>query len=209
MNSHDDAESVSSNNETLSSDCSDTPLSESLFDENTVKYHMSLLPSTHREATTESTERAPIASSHVLNEDNKITQYGLLGGSTHALSSTSPDQPPFYLDEDPRLFFNITHPSRIFIYDSQGSGKSHTLSCLLENCLIPSKAGRLANPLTAVVFHYDMFTSDEPGYPCEAVSLSWALALQIILWREKIALRLATVTMSDRRGLMESWIGFE
>jgi hypothetical protein len=75
-------------------------------------------------------------------------------------------------DEDPRLFFNVTSPSSTFICGSQGSGKSHTLSCILENCLIPSKAVRLPNPLTGVVFHYDAFISDTTGSPCEAAFLS-------------------------------------
>ncbi|EHA25334.1 hypothetical protein ASPNIDRAFT_186153, partial [Aspergillus niger ATCC 1015] len=60
----------------------------------------------------------------------------------------------------------------VFICGSQGSGKSHTLSCLLENCLIQSKAGRLPNPLTGLVFHCDTFFSDVTGSPCEAAFLS-------------------------------------
>ncbi|KAE8143451.1 hypothetical protein BDV38DRAFT_267355 [Aspergillus pseudotamarii] len=74
--------------------------------------------------------------------------------------------------EDPRLLFNVSHPSSIFICGSQGSGKSHTLSCLLETCLISSKVGRLPNPLTGLVFHYDTFISDTVGSPCEAAFLS-------------------------------------
>ncbi|KAL2841779.1 hypothetical protein BJX68DRAFT_257965 [Aspergillus pseudodeflectus] len=74
---------------------------------------------------------------------------------------------------DPRLFFNITPPSSTFICGSQGLGKSHTLSCMLEACLIPSsKLGRLPNPLTGVVFHYDTFISDVPGQPCDAAYLA-------------------------------------
>jgi hypothetical protein len=73
----------------------------------------------------------------------------------------------------PRLFFNITPPSSTFICGSQDSGKSHTLSCMLEACLIPSsKLGRLPNPLTGVVFHYDTFISDVKGQPCEAAYLA-------------------------------------
>jgi hypothetical protein len=46
------------------------------------------------------------------------------------------------------------------------------LSCILEGCLIPSQAGRLLNPLTAVVFHYDTFICDNGGSPCEAAFLA-------------------------------------
>lgn len=67
----------------------------------------------------------------------------------------------------------MTAPSSIFICGSQGSGKSHTLSCLLESCLIPEpRLGRLPNPLTAIVFHYDTFVSDTGGTPCEAAYLA-------------------------------------
>jgi hypothetical protein len=72
---------------------------------------------------------------------------------------------------DPRLFFNVTAPSSTFICGSQGSGKSHTRSCLLEGCLIPSDAGKLPKALTGLVFHYDTFISDDGGSPCEAAFL--------------------------------------
>ncbi|OJJ03035.1 hypothetical protein ASPVEDRAFT_29570 [Aspergillus versicolor CBS 583.65] len=74
--------------------------------------------------------------------------------------------------EDPRLFFNVASPSSTFICGSQGSGKSHTLSCMLEGCLIPSRAGKLHKPMAGVVFHYDTFISDSGGSPCEAAFLA-------------------------------------
>ncbi|PYI24949.1 hypothetical protein BP00DRAFT_441139 [Aspergillus indologenus CBS 114.80] len=70
------------------------------------------------------------------------------------------------------MFFNISPPSSTFVCGAQGSGKSHTLSCILENCLITSKAGNLPDPLTGLVFHYDAFISDRMGSPCEAAFLS-------------------------------------
>ncbi len=73
---------------------------------------------------------------------------------------------------DPRLYQNITVSASVFNCGSQGSGKSHTLGCMLENCLIPSGANRLPRPLTGIVFHYDSFTSDAGGAPCEAAYLS-------------------------------------
>ncbi|KAM0126316.1 hypothetical protein ACHAO1_010128 [Botrytis cinerea] len=96
-------------------------------------------------------------------------QYGLLGGLSGKLcrkTTVSND------DQDPRIFFNIASPSSTFICGSQGSGKSHTLACLLENCLFNSKASKLVNPLTGLVFHYDTFISDTGGSPCEAAFLS-------------------------------------
>ena len=98
------------------------------------------------------------------------TQYGLLGG-TLPLQSPS-DGRPEIVDRESRLFSNTTAPSSTFICGSQGSGKSHTLSCLLENYLSASGAAVLPNPLTAIVFHYDTFISDDGGSPCEAAYLS-------------------------------------
>lgn len=94
-----------------------------------------------------------------------FSQYGLLGGclADDIYGSAS---------SDPRLFWNITAPSSFFICGSQGSGKSYTLSCLLENALAQCKASVLPRPLAAIVFHYDAFISATGGSPCEVASLS-------------------------------------
>ncbi|KAJ7639335.1 hypothetical protein FB45DRAFT_740491 [Roridomyces roridus] len=69
-----------------------------------------------------------------------------------------------------RLYFNTNAPNSAIVCGVQGSGKSHTLSCLLECGLIPdSRVGQLPDPLSALVFHFD--TSDL-GRPCEATFLS-------------------------------------
>ncbi|KAH9427500.1 hypothetical protein MCOR02_012130 [Pyricularia oryzae] len=94
-----------------------------------------------------------------------FTQYGLLGGIIS--DGWGPEAPV-----DPRIFYNIAAPSSVFICGSQGSGKSHTLSCLLENCLIQSCANVLPRPLTGILFHYDTFMSDNGGEPCEAAYLA-------------------------------------
>jgi hypothetical protein len=100
-----------------------------------------------------------------------FTQYGLLAGVIPDAEGNKP--------ADPRLFINVAAPSSVFICGSQGSGKSHTLSCLLENCLIPSAAGRLPRPLTGLVFHYDTFISDVGGSPCEVAYLSSCHNVQV------------------------------
>ena len=59
------------------------------------------------------------------------------------------------------LFVNTNIPLSAFICGVQGSGKSHTTACLLENWLIKSKSlGHLAKPLSALVFHYSELTSN-------------------------------------------------
>jgi hypothetical protein len=74
--------------------------------------------------------------------------------------------------DDRLIYFNISSPSSTFICGSQGSGKSYTLSCMLENALFASKASVLPRPLTALVFHYDTFSSGHGGTPCEAACLA-------------------------------------
>ncbi|KAI0460568.1 hypothetical protein F5B21DRAFT_13620 [Xylaria acuta] len=92
-----------------------------------------------------------------------FSQYGLLAGDIQNLQTSS---------EDPRVFYNVATPSSVFICGSQGSGKSHSLSCILENCLIQSETlGRLPRPLTGIVFHYDDYASDSHVAPCEAAYL--------------------------------------
>ncbi len=105
-------------------------------------------------------------------------QYGLLAGrivssSERTSGSVTRKGEPMYLAvQDPRIFLNVGAPWSVFICGSQGGGKSHSLSCLLENCLIPNvSATQLPTPLTGLVFHYDSFTSAVGGQACEAAYL--------------------------------------
>ncbi|KAI1388151.1 uncharacterized protein F4822DRAFT_303706 [Hypoxylon trugodes] len=101
-----------------------------------------------------------------------FSQYALFAGEAHRLQHASVG--------DPRIFYNVSTPSSIFICGSQGSGKSHSLSCMLENCLIPSsRLGRLPSPLTGIVFHYDTFNSESGGTPCEAAYLASNLDVKV------------------------------
>ncbi|KAK4039586.1 hypothetical protein C8A01DRAFT_46994 [Parachaetomium inaequale] len=104
-------------------------------------------------------------------EQQPFSQYGLLAGD---LTGSTDDG-----GSDPRIFWNIAAPSSFFICGSQGSGKSHTLSCLLENALAPCKANVLPRPLTGIVFHYDTFISDSGGSPCEVAWLSSNPAIKV------------------------------
>jgi len=144
-------------------------------------YHLRLLRGAGQYESQEVTT-SPVFTTRVLDHAGRcisggsspFSQYGLLAGESDMLkedkdsgeaASSSPTQ-------DPRIFFNVEAPSSTFICGSQGSGKSHTLSCILENCLMSSDAGKLPRPLTALVFHYDTFISDDGGTPCEATFLS-------------------------------------
>lgn len=145
-------------------------------------YHLSLLRPGYTQESLQEVTTAPIFTMPVLEHAETIVdgkslpefpQYGLLAGLADALRENSKSGGPGHAYvQDPRIFFNVAAPSSTFICGSQGSGKSHTLSCLLENCLIPSDANKLPRPLTGLVFHYDTFISDVGGSPCEAAFLS-------------------------------------
>ena len=76
--------------------------------------------------------------------------------------------------EDKRLFVNMNAPWSAFICGSQGSGKSYTLSCMLEAALWQPRLGNLPKPLAAMVFHYDKFNGCSSSQICEAAYLSSA-----------------------------------
>jgi hypothetical protein len=107
-----------------------------------------------------------LSAQHQGHEKDKIyPQYGLLGLRTD--SGNGPE------DEGNMIYTNISAPWSTFICGSQGSGKSHTLSCLLENSLIASSpVGALSSPLAGLVMHYDKFTAFSSTQLCEAAYLS-------------------------------------
>lgn len=85
---------------------------------------------------------------------NYVSQYGLLG----------------YLDgQDPSLpasqiYLNTDAPFSTFICGVQGSGKSHTKSCILENALVPSRRlGRLESPASTLVCNYGTWSNGGAG----------------------------------------------
>lgn len=110
-----------------------------------------------------------------------IPQYGLVG-ALQAVDSNNPTTCKAEI-QDRLVLANLHVPWSTFICGSQGSGKSHTLTCLLENLLINQDAGaetaedagpsvgRLQTPLAAMMFHYDNFTGGTTTQLCEAAYL--------------------------------------
>lgn len=94
-----------------------------------------------------STEQSPHGTNTAL-----LPQYGLLGfhiGNESAIEKGEP------------IFLNVNAPNSAFICGSQGSGKSYTLSCMLENCLLKKQdTGPVSEPVAGVVFHYDVDSSN-------------------------------------------------
>ncbi|CAH0058530.1 unnamed protein product [Clonostachys solani] len=117
---------------------------------------------------TENVRRAVDYESPGSDDKPLFTQYGLLGGDVTGGNLDRLESG----DLDPRVFYNTAAPSSTFICGSQGSGKSHTLSVLLENSLARSVANVLPRPLTGLLFHRDSFVSETAGAPCEAAYLS-------------------------------------
>jgi hypothetical protein len=136
-------------------------------------------PSTTRSVTQNSSSQEDLKPQNDPSTPEPFTQYGLLAGDVGGLSLANEAKANGEPAPDPRLFYNIAAPSSVFICGSQGSGKSHTLGCLLENCLVPSMANSLPRPLTGIVFHYDTFTSDTSGSACEAAYLSSAKGVSV------------------------------
>jgi hypothetical protein len=72
-------------------------------------------------------------------------------------------------------YMNTNTPSSTMICGVQGSGKSHTVSIMLENSLVSSpELGVLPRPLSAVVFH--LGASQSHHLPCESAYLGSAAA---------------------------------
>lgn len=92
-------------------------------------------------------------------------QYGLLGEN---ISDSSWDSPKEQFNP---IFLNTNAPWSAFLCGSQGSGKSHTLSCILESCLMTDpRIGTLKSPLAGLMFFYDPHASSV----CEAAHLASA-----------------------------------
>ena len=105
---------------------------------------------------------------------NIFPQYGLLGlrEATYGPDGTERLRSARQSRDEEMVYANMNAPWSAFICGSQGGGKSHTLSCLLENSLLSSaEIGSLPNPLRGIVFHYDRFTSWSSTQLCEAAYL--------------------------------------
>jgi hypothetical protein len=99
-------------------------------------------------------------------------QYGLLGIRKETYNSRYQDMAGLLSVQENLVYANTNAPWSAFICGSQGAGKSHTLSCLLENALLTSSsAGNNPNPLAGLVFHYDKLSSHDSTQLCESAYL--------------------------------------
>ncbi|MCJ1425207.1 hypothetical protein MMC29_003095 [Sticta canariensis] len=176
-----------------------------------IGFHMSLLSVSNDKdqahtVQIEEIKTAPLfsaaAADAVLAADKRASifpQFGLLGRALDIYNASDPEddsQSPKRITESAasRLFLNVNTPWSAFICGSQGSGKSHTLSCMLEAALITKpELGRLPKPLAGLVFHYDKFSSVSSCQVCEAAYLcSSGIPVRVLVspsnfWRMKQA----------------------
>lgn len=102
------------------------------------------------------------------NAKSGLPQYAVMG---HVPS----DQP------GKSVLLNTNSPWSAFLCGSQGSGKSHTLSCMLENCLLKQEElGKNLNPLAGLVFHYDRSQGSDV---CEAAYLCTSVPTRVLVSR--------------------------
>jgi len=104
-----------------------------------------------------SIRQSPLITADIVAEyyQDLLPQYGLLGSleSEHADATNTP------------LFLNSNVPFSAFICGVQGSGKSHTTSCILENSILPSpNIGHLESPVSTLVFSYGEWSSGGAGF---------------------------------------------
>ncbi|KAJ8698160.1 hypothetical protein PTI98_004899 [Pleurotus ostreatus] len=84
-------------------------------------------------------------------KNNGATQYGVLGKTLTVRGPRAEDS-----FEDDRLYVNTNAPFSAIVCGVQGSGKSHTVSVLLENMFISGVGaiGTLQKPLSGLILHY-------------------------------------------------------
>jgi hypothetical protein len=102
-------------------------------------------------------EQAPLLSGGIVAQraNELVPQFGLIGCLANEDASLPSSQ----------LFFNTNVPVSTFICGVQGSGKSHTTSCILENAVIPSPyLGKLESPVSTLVFSYGEWSSGGAGF---------------------------------------------
>ncbi|KAF9894787.1 hypothetical protein FE257_004408 [Aspergillus nanangensis] len=124
-----------------------------------------------RESFSKNLENAVLISPSLERQGHTMpSQYGLLGhldSRESARTSKSKDQ------SDPRVMLNTNIPFSAFICGLQGSGKSHTTACMIENCSLAFPAlGSLKKPVSTLVLNYNEYSSNASSQPSEAAFLA-------------------------------------
>lgn len=101
-----------------------------------------------------------------------LKQYSILG---HQVTPPEEHEAPV---EETAIFLNTDAPWSAFLCGSQGSGKSYTLSCILENCLITTdRLGVTPKPMAGIIFAYDQHSKAT----CEAAYLASEIPVDVLV----------------------------
>ncbi|KAE8352036.1 hypothetical protein BDV28DRAFT_149397 [Aspergillus coremiiformis] len=126
----------------------------------------------------------------IQDQDDRVTQDPNHNDIEHAvlISSTAEAMPSQFalmgglksqesvIFQDPRVMLNTNVPFSAFICGVQGSGKSHTTHCIIENCSMASPIlGALRQRLSTLVLNFNEYSSNISTQPCEAAFLSSVL----------------------------------
>jgi hypothetical protein len=114
---------------------------------------------------------------HIEPQQQVQRGYAVLGHIPEAENSSKDDASGLNGATRTPVLLNTDSPWSAFLCGSQGSGKSHALSCMLENCLLTDqtilpRVGLNPYPLAGLVFHYDRCQGSgvcEAAYICSSV----------------------------------------
>lgn len=148
----------------------DADVTSPLYDLSDVKDAIEELQHLKKGSASESTEHEMRTAPLITREafvaagfKDRVLQYGVLG-ETLSIHSKSGAHVPI----DPRLYINTNAPLSAVVCGVQGSGKSHTVSVLLENMFIlgQDSIGSLDYALSGLVLHFG--EGGPASRPCEA-----------------------------------------
>ncbi|KAI9376144.1 hypothetical protein BJX61DRAFT_539157 [Aspergillus egyptiacus] len=116
-------------------------------------------------------ENAVLVSAAVESDGKRMpSQFALLGELKHTKES------PAGREKDDRVILNTNVPFSAFICGLQGSGKSHTTACIIENCSMTMPAlGNLQKSVSTLVLHFNEYSSNLNSQPSEAAFLASVL----------------------------------
>ncbi|KAJ3179412.1 hypothetical protein HDU87_003022 [Geranomyces variabilis] len=98
----------------------------------------------------------------------RVPQHGVLG-SLVVDSDYVDENYPVIGEEKHDIYLNTHSPFCLIAVGVQGSGKSHSLASVIENCMLNAQPCIEAQkPATAMIFHYDQ----DPENFCEAITLT-------------------------------------
>ncbi|KAL4912657.1 hypothetical protein BDW62DRAFT_206306 [Aspergillus aurantiobrunneus] len=121
-------------------------------------------------ATSRSMEHASLVSTALENMGYGMPSQFALLGKLKPVSKTASVNP------DPRVVLNTNVPFSAFICGLQGSGKSHTTACIIENCsMAMPKLGNIRQAVSTLVLHFNEYSSNVNSQPSEAAFLAAVL----------------------------------